>query len=57
LDYGIAEQARPEKLVAILEADKAHTIKAVLAVQAETLSSVRNDVAALGRWIPLLLHH
>jgi alanine-glyoxylate transaminase/serine-glyoxylate transaminase/serine-pyruvate transaminase len=47
LDYGMAEHADPAKLEALLRNDTDGRIKAVLAVQTETSSSVCNDIPAL----------
>jgi alanine-glyoxylate transaminase/serine-glyoxylate transaminase/serine-pyruvate transaminase len=47
---------RPEEVEARLRADKAGSIKAVLAVQIETSSSVQNDIAAIGQAIKAARH-
>ena len=47
LDYGMAGHSDPDELREVLAKDKAGRIKAVLMVQTETSSSVRNDVPAM----------
>lgn len=47
LDYGMAGHADPARLEALLREDTSNDIKAVLAVQTETSSSVHNDPHAL----------
>lgn len=47
IEYGMTKSADPQRLEEVLGADKNGEIKAVLAVQSETSSSVRNDVVAL----------
>ncbi|WP_136440843.1 pyridoxal-phosphate-dependent aminotransferase family protein [Pacificoceanicola onchidii] len=47
IDHDRHEAIDPERVRAALEADKAHEIKAVLAVHVDTSTSVRSDVAAL----------
>lgn len=47
LDYGMTDHADPVRLEALLKEDTSNDIKAVLAVQTETSSSVRNDPHAL----------
>ena len=47
MDFGFQATVDPERLAARLVADRGHAIKAVLAVQTDTASSVRNDIAAL----------
>lgn len=56
LDYGMSEHADPERLEALLREDANNDIKAVLAVQTETSSSVRNDPHALRRAIDAAGH-
>ncbi|QHQ35611.1 pyridoxal-phosphate-dependent aminotransferase family protein [Algicella marina] len=51
MDFGTAAPADPARVAERLRADKAHKIKAIMTVQTDTASSVRNDVAALGRVI------
>jgi len=47
---------RPEEVEARLRADKGRTIKAILAVQIDTSSSVQNDIAAIGEAIKAAGH-
>ena len=47
VDFGRRAPADPDRLEAILRADRAHEIKAVLATHVDTSTSVRNDIAAL----------
>ncbi len=47
VDYGMASDADPARLENVLRGDTESKIKAVLAVQSETSSSVRNDIPAL----------
>lgn len=47
IDFGSAETIEPGRVEDALRADSGHTIKAVIAVHADTASSVRNDVAAV----------
>ncbi|WP_425100074.1 pyridoxal-phosphate-dependent aminotransferase family protein [Tropicibacter sp. S64] len=47
IDHDRHSAIDPERVRAALEADKAHEIKAVLAVHVDTSTSVRSDVAAL----------
>ncbi|MFO0407879.1 MAG: pyridoxal-phosphate-dependent aminotransferase family protein [Labrys sp. (in: a-proteobacteria)] len=47
ITHGMGEAADPELLEAALRADSCHEIRAVMAVQTETSSSVCNDVSAL----------
>lgn len=51
IDAGFRDPIDPERIAARLAADRGHEIRAVLAVHTDTASSVRNDVAALGRAI------
>jgi alanine-glyoxylate transaminase / serine-glyoxylate transaminase / serine-pyruvate transaminase len=51
LDFGMQGQADPDQLEQALRADRDRTVKAVLTVQSDTASSVRNDIAALRRAI------
>jgi alanine-glyoxylate transaminase / serine-glyoxylate transaminase / serine-pyruvate transaminase len=47
---------RPDEVEVRLRADKAHAIKAVLAVQIETSTGVANDIAAIGQAIKAAGH-
>ena len=47
LDFGFRAPADPDRLEARLRADREGRIKAVLTVQTDTASSVRNDIPAL----------
>jgi alanine-glyoxylate transaminase/serine-glyoxylate transaminase/serine-pyruvate transaminase len=47
MDFGFAAALDPERVSERLRADRSHQIRAVLAVQTDTASSVGNDVAAL----------
>lgn len=47
ISYGMSEAVDPAGLELALRADTNHRIRAVLAVQTETSSSVRNDIPAL----------
>ena len=47
LDFGMRTPADPSTLEEVLRKDKNHEIKAVLTVQADTASAVRNDIPAL----------
>ncbi len=47
MDFGNRTPVDPDRLLDRLRADRAHDIKAVLAVQVDTSTSVRNDVAAM----------
>ncbi|AVO39616.1 pyridoxal-phosphate-dependent aminotransferase family protein [Pukyongiella litopenaei] len=49
LDFGKSSAIDPARVEAALREDRAHRIKAVLAVHVDTSSSVRNDIAALRR--------
>lgn len=49
LDFGFRSAVDPTRVAEALRADSGHRIKAVLAVQVDTASSVRNDVPALRR--------
>lgn len=49
VDFGPRSDVDLDRVEDILKADTAHTIKAVLAVQVDTSSSVRNDIAGLRR--------
>jgi len=46
-DFGRADPIDPARVEEMLRADTAHEIKAVMAVQVDTSSSVLNDIAAL----------
>lgn len=56
IEYGMTGYADPMRLEEVLRADTNGEIKAVLAVQSETSSSVRNDVAALRAAIDVAGH-
>jgi len=47
IDHGARSAIDPDKVAAALKADKAHKIKAVLAVHVDTSTSVKSDIAAL----------
>jgi alanine-glyoxylate transaminase/serine-glyoxylate transaminase/serine-pyruvate transaminase len=47
MDFGFQAGLDPERVAERLRADRGHAIRAVLSVQTDTASSVRNDVAAL----------
>ena len=47
LEFGKRAPVDPARLEAALRADKAHAIKAVLAVQVDTSTSVKSDLAAM----------
>ncbi|MEL7254927.1 MAG: alanine--glyoxylate aminotransferase family protein [Pseudomonadota bacterium] len=47
LDFGLDTPADPDRVEAVLKADKNHEIKAVLATHVDTSSSIRNDVKAV----------
>lgn len=47
ISFGRKSPMQMDRIAKILEADKAHEIKAVLGVHVDTSSSVRNDLAAL----------
>ncbi|MBT8414030.1 MAG: aminotransferase class V-fold PLP-dependent enzyme [Boseongicola sp.] len=49
MDFGQRSAIDPARLAARLAADKSHEIKAVMTVQVDTSTSVKNDVAALRR--------
>ncbi len=49
LDFGKQSPMDMARIAEVLEADKAHEIKAVLAVHVDTSTSVRNDIAGLRR--------
>lgn len=49
LDFGKQSPMDMERIHAALTADKAHEIRAVLAVHVDTSTSIRNDIAALRR--------
>jgi alanine-glyoxylate transaminase/serine-glyoxylate transaminase/serine-pyruvate transaminase len=51
LKGGWRRAIRPDEVEARLRQDKAHRIKAILAVQVDTASGVVNDIAAIGRAI------
>lgn len=56
IDFGMTAAADPGRIEAALRADKGHKIKAVLAVQTDTSTSVRNDIAAIRRAIDAAGH-
>lgn len=56
IEYGMTGDADPARLEAALMADTAGAIKAILAVQSETSSSVRNDIPALRAVIDAVGH-
>lgn len=56
IDFGRKTPFDLDRIAETLAADKAHTIKAVLAVHVDTSSSVRNDVAGLRRVLDDLGH-
>ncbi|MFD0916069.1 pyridoxal-phosphate-dependent aminotransferase family protein [Pseudahrensia aquimaris] len=56
LDFGMHSDADPQKLEEVLRADTKGEIKAVLTVQTDTASSVRNDVVALRKAIDAAGH-
>lgn len=56
LDFGGSRPADPARLQAELAADTSHAIKAVLAVQTDTASSVQNDIPALSEAIRAARH-
>lgn len=49
MDFGTSSPAEPARLAECLAADRQHEIHAVLVTQVDTASSIRNDIAALGR--------
>lgn len=49
MDFGTANPLDPDRVDNFLRADTNHTIKAVLVVQVDTASSVRNDIKNLRR--------
>ncbi len=56
LDFGFRAALDPGRIEARLRADPAHAIRAVLTVQTDTASSVRNDVPALRAAIDAARH-
>jgi alanine-glyoxylate transaminase/serine-glyoxylate transaminase/serine-pyruvate transaminase len=56
VDAGFRAAIDPDRISERLAADRAHAIRAVLAVQTDTASSVRSDVAALRRAIDAARH-
>ncbi|MFO1141809.1 MAG: aminotransferase class V-fold PLP-dependent enzyme [Amaricoccus sp.] len=56
IDTGFRDPIDPERIAARLAADRAHAIRAVLAVHTDTASSVRSDVAALRQAIDATGH-
>ena len=49
MDFGLRSAIDPERVHERLKADKDRVIKAIMAVQVDTSTSVRNDIAALSR--------
>ncbi len=47
LDFGEAQPVDPQRVEDALRADTAHALRAVITVQTDTSTSVRNDIAAL----------
>ena len=47
IDFGTNQPIDPQKVEDALRADKAHEIRAVITVQVDTASSVKNDIQAL----------
>ena len=56
IDYGLKSDADPQRLEERLRADTVGEIKAVLTVQTDTATSVKNDVAALRKAINAANH-
>lgn len=56
LDVEWGEGAPPERYLAALEADKSHSIKAVLVCQNETATGVTSDVAAIRKALDAAKH-
>ncbi len=56
IDFGFREPADPARVEQRLREDSKHSIRAVLTVQTDTGSSVRNDVVALRRAIDAAAH-
>jgi alanine-glyoxylate transaminase/serine-glyoxylate transaminase/serine-pyruvate transaminase len=56
LDVEWGEGAPPERYLAALEADKSHSIKAVLVCQNETATGVTSDVAAIRKALDAARH-
>ena len=51
VDFGMQSDADPNRVEEILRADTENRIKAVLTVQADTATSVKNDIKAIGEAI------
>src|SRR5579863_4760552 len=56
IDVEWGEGAPPEKYLAALEADKSHSIKAVLVCQNETATGVTSDIAAIRKALDAAKH-
>ena len=56
IEFGMQEAADPNALLEALEQDSENEIKAVLAVQTDTASSVKNDIPALRKAIDQANH-
>ena len=56
IDFGKSRAMKMERIAEVLEADRDHRIKAVLAVHVDTSSSVRNDIAALRKVLDRAKH-
>ncbi len=56
IDFGTASPANPAVVEERLRADSTHSIKALMTVQTDTASSIRNDIAAIGRAIASAKH-
>lgn len=56
IDFGKQGHVQAERVTAALDADRARRIRAILVVQVDTASSVRNDIAELRRAIDATGH-
>ena len=56
LDFGFDRPLDPARVAERLSQDRTHSIRAVLVVQVDTSSSVRNDIQALGAAISATAH-
>ncbi len=56
LDFGTNAPVDPQKLEDALRADKNHEIKAVITVQTDTASSIKNDIPALRKAMDAAKH-
>ena len=56
LDFGVTEPVDPARVQAALEADDAHTFKAVITVQTDTSTSTSNDIRAVRKAIDAANH-